>query len=74
MGVLRLHIIKLGVEFLGDQLAANDTVSMGESKYEEIAVHSGHCDYAERRDGLQDLRLVQASGAAASMSACRDVL
>jgi hypothetical protein len=73
-GALRLHIIKRGVEFLGNPLTGNDTVSMGESEYEEIAVCSGHCDYAERRDGVQDMRLVQASDRAGAVSTHRDVL
>ena len=71
---MRLHIIKRGVEFLGDPFAVNNTVSMGESKYEEVAVPSGHGDCAERRGRLQDLRLVSAADSPTPVPAGRDVL
>lgn len=71
--LLRLHIIKRGVEFLGDTFAGNDTVSMGESNNEEVTDLDDHGGSAERRGWMPDLRLVSSPGPPISMPAGRDV-
>jgi hypothetical protein len=71
--LLRLHIIKHGVEFLGDIFAGNDTVSMGESNYEEVIDLDDNGDSAERRGWMPDMRLVSSPGRPSPMPACRDV-
>jgi hypothetical protein len=71
--LLRLHIIKHGVEFLGDIFAGNDTVSMGESNYEEVTDLDDHGGSAERRGWMPDLRLVSSPGRPSPMPAAHDV-
>jgi len=71
--LLRLHIIKRGVEFLGDTFAGNDTVSMGESNNEELTDLDDHGGSAERRGWMPDLRLVSSPGCPSPMPAGRDV-
>jgi hypothetical protein len=73
-GMLRLHIIKHGVEFLGDKYAGNDTVSMGESNNEEVADLNDHGGFAERCGWMPDLRLVSSPDSATAMPADSDVL
>jgi hypothetical protein len=71
--VLRLHIIKRGVEFLGDIFAGNDTVSMGESKNEEVVDFNDHGGSAEWRGWMPDMRLVSSPGCSTAMPADSDV-
>ncbi len=70
--MLRLHIIQRGVEFQGKNLAGNDTVSMGESRNEEVTDLNEHGGFAEHGERLPDMRLVSAAGRAA-MPADNDV-
>jgi hypothetical protein len=72
--MLRLHIIKRGVEFLGDRFACNDTVSMGESNNEEVADLNNHGGFAEWCGWMPDLRLVSSPDSATAMPADSDVL
>ncbi|MGD0383561.1 MAG: hypothetical protein ABSA77_08580 [Thermoguttaceae bacterium] len=59
---MRLHIIKRGVEFLGETFAGNDTVSMGESKNEEVTDLNVCGDFVERSGRMPDRRLVAPTG------------
>ena len=68
-----MHIIKRGVEFLGETFTGNDTVSMGESNNEEVTDLDDHGGFAERRGWMPDLRLVSSPGTPISMPAARDV-
>jgi hypothetical protein len=63
--MLRLHIMELGVEFLGDNYAGKDNVSMGESNNEEIANSNDNGGSAERNGWMSDMRLVSPSGSTA---------
>lgn len=60
--VLRLHIIKRGVEFLGETSANNDTISMGESRNEEVADFNDRGDNVDRSGRMPDCRLVAQAG------------
>jgi hypothetical protein len=71
--LLRLHIIKHGVEFLGDIFAGNETVSMGESNNEEVVDFNDFGGSAERYGWMPDLRLVSSPGCSSAMPADNDV-
>ena len=70
---MRLHIIKRGVEFLGETFAGDDTVSMGESKNEEVTDLNVRGDFVERSGRMPNRRLVAQAGLPIAMSADGDV-
>jgi len=70
---LRLHIIKCGVEFLGETFTGNDTVSMGESNNEEVTDLNVRGDFVERSGRMPNRRLVAQAGLPIAMSADGDL-